>query len=56
MNAKLRPIRTISRAASVRRSEVASAVKAVIVSRDSSTGRFADERPRDRKLTERSRK
>jgi hypothetical protein len=49
MNAKLRPIRTTSRAASVKRSDVASAVKSVIVTRNSVDGRFVVREKRDRK-------
>jgi len=42
MTVKLRPIRTTFRSASVKRSEVTSAAKAVIVTRESRTGRFVD--------------
>ena len=56
MNSKLRSIRTTSRAASVTRSEVTSAVKAVIASRsDAEAGRFVGVK-RNGKLTERTRK
>jgi hypothetical protein len=55
MATKLRPIRTTFRAATVKRSDVASAAKAVVVDRDAAIGRFVDRRL-DRKASERPRK
>jgi ABC-type branched-subunit amino acid transport system substrate-binding protein len=56
MTSKLRSIRTAYRAASVKRSDVASAAKAVVISRDSSAGRYVDSRDGDRKTIDRRRK
>ncbi|HEY4641531.1 MAG TPA: hypothetical protein VII75_09325 [Thermoanaerobaculia bacterium] len=50
MTTKLRSIRTVSRAATVKRSDVASAAKEVKVSRDADAGRFVDVKS-NRKIT-----
>jgi hypothetical protein len=50
MTTKLRSIRTASRAASVKRRDVACAVKQVVIDREAATGRFAD-RKSDRKTS-----
>jgi hypothetical protein len=55
MTSKLRPIRTVSRAATVKRSDVASAARAVTVARDADAGRFVDGKT-DRKSPAASRK
>ncbi len=56
MTAKLRSIRTASRSASVKRSEVRSAAKAVIVTRESCTGRFVDRKSEGKRTSAGSRK
>jgi hypothetical protein len=56
MTAKLRSIRTTSRAASVKRSEVTSAAKAVIVTRESCAGRFVERKSDGKRTSTGSRK
>ncbi|MDQ6800869.1 MAG: hypothetical protein M3041_08535 [Acidobacteriota bacterium] len=56
MTPKLRPIRTTARAASVKRRDVTSAAKAVIVTRESCTGRFIERKSNGKRTTAGSRK
>jgi len=56
MHVKLRTIRTTRRAASVKRCDVAAAVKAVIALRDAETGHVAEPRSVSRSQRKRAQK